>query len=139
MFKAVQQLSDLEAPLVEPLLDDPQTKRITGVMPTGMREIPRETERIETGLAAAFKVPDAQISQKVKVKAPEKLEIVSKAETEESVPVKRGRGRPPKAAKRYRLQSRLRRKKSRKRSSRKKLLLRQRLPGKTSIPAWTTP
>jgi hypothetical protein len=55
-FKAVQALTDAEAPLVLPLMEDAQTRQILGSIPE-IREIapPMPAEKVETGLLAAFK------------------------------------------------------------------------------------
>jgi hypothetical protein len=84
-FGVKQVLTDKEAPLVLPLVDDPQTKRITGDQPDIYEvDVPpvREAAMEETGILAAFNKPAAA--------AP--AETNGTAEVEQ--PVKRGRGRP---------------------------------------------
>lgn len=80
-FEGKQVLTDKEAPLVLPLIDDPRTLRITGEGPE-IREVapaaaPKE-ERVETGLMEAFSPPAQET-------VPPK---------NGSEPAKRGRGRP---------------------------------------------
>lgn len=57
IFRGQQMLSDKEAPVVLPLLDDPRTKRLIGDQPI-IQEIrddgPPPTETVETGLLGAF-------------------------------------------------------------------------------------
>lgn len=81
-FEGKQVLTDAEAPLVLPLLDDPRTRRITGETPeiyeVEAAPIKKEDAPISTGLLEAFGTPPQGNGGAA------------------DVPVKRGRGRPPK-------------------------------------------
>ena len=98
VFTTTQALSDREADMVLPLIEDPRTKRITGETPD-IREVPqvpspppvKKIERIETGLEEAFEPPPPPAAAAV-FDDDEEVEIISPP-----APAKR-RGRPPKAA-----------------------------------------
>ena len=68
VFEGKQLLTDREAPLVLPLLDDPRTKRITGEAPM-IREVTKEPARIATGLEEGFS-GQAQEPQEPMIEAP---------------------------------------------------------------------
>lgn len=92
-FDGKQVLSDKEAPLVLPLIDDPRTLRITGETPEihevapAKAAVPKE-EPIETGLVDAFGGQQEVI--------PPKAAAPGNGSPAEAP--RRGRGRPPKAA-----------------------------------------
>lgn len=90
-FEGKQVLTDKEAPLVLPLIDDPRTLRITGETPEIHEVKPaakpaKKEEPIDTGLMEAFGTGQSEVKQ----------EVIPPKQNGEAV--KRGRGRPPKAA-----------------------------------------
>ena len=93
-FDVVKVLSDAEAPLVLPMLEDPRTLRITGEddQPREIAAKPavKRVERIETGLEEAFAKP-TKVDEKV-----ETIVEVGDGAEPEPAPAKR-RGRPAKA------------------------------------------
>ena len=99
-FKGLQVLTDKEAPLVLPLLEDPMTKRIIGLAPAVREIAPSRIENvkpIDTGLAAAFGngqqgATRTGYAERVAQNQPH----IPDENIIEPEPVKRGRGRPPK-------------------------------------------
>jgi hypothetical protein len=94
VFEGKKALSDVEAPLVLPLVESPQTKRIIGEAPEIRDVTPKpaaKEEKFDTGLEEAF------ASAPVKT-APAPATNGSGAEPEIIPPVKKQRGRPAKAA-----------------------------------------